>query len=76
MITPIKKFETNDKNYQAYVKQFRPLGKWNGQYAVEFEAFGMMDNDYRGTSGVGMKVYNSLESATAAAKRYIKKFNR
>lgn len=46
----LKVYKTNDGNYKAYVKQFKPLGKWNGKYSVSFEAFGTMDNDYRGTN--------------------------
>lgn len=68
-------FSTDDKNYVAYVKEFKPLGKWNGQYGVLFYAYGTMDNDYRGTNGTGMKVYDTLDKAVVAAKRYIKKFN-
>lgn len=68
-------FRTDDKKYIACVREFKPLNKWNGQYCVCFEAYGMMDNDYRGTNGTGMKVYDTLEKAIQAAKRYIKKFN-
>lgn len=63
---------TTKGSYTTIVKEFTPLGKWDGRYAVEFRAFGMMDNDYRGTSGTGMKVYSTLEKARAAAKRYMK----
>lgn len=68
-------FSTDDKNYVAYVGEFKPLGKWNGQYSVQFYAYGTMDNDYRGTNGTGMKVYDTINQATGAAKRYAKKFN-
>lgn len=72
----LKVYKTNDGNYKAYVKQFKPLGKWNGKYSVSFEAFGMMDNDYRGTSGVGVKVYDTFDKAVRAAKRYVNKFDK
>lgn len=65
---------TSDKHYKAYIREFKPLGIWNGQYSVSFEAYGNMDNDIRGTSGTGMKVYGTYEKALAAAKRYIKKY--
>ena len=60
---------------KAYVKPFTPLGKFNGQYIVQFEAFGHMDNDVRGTHGLGAKVYDTYEKAVASAKRYIKKYD-
>lgn len=46
----LKVYKTCDGNYVAYVRKFTPLGIWNGQYIVYFEAFGTMDNDYRGTN--------------------------
>lgn len=71
----ITTFKSSNDYYIAYVKQFTPLGKWDGTYCVCFEAFGHMDNDYRGTNGTGCKRYNTLDSAIAAAKRYTKKFS-
>ena len=64
----------NSEGLTSVVRHFTPLGKWNGQYSVSFEALGAMDNDYRGTNGTGMKVYDTEEKAISAAKRYIKKW--
>lgn len=59
----------------AKVTEFTPLGHWNGQYAVIFYALGDIDYDYRGNNGTGMKVYDTLAKAQAAAKRYIKRWD-
>lgn len=70
----LKTFTGSNDQLRANVRQFTPLGVWNGQYSVEFYALGAMDNDYRGTNGTGMKVYDTEEKAIAAAKRYIKRW--
>lgn len=64
----------NSEGLTATVRHFTPLGQWNGQYSVSFDAFGAMNNDYRGTNGTGMKVYDTEEKAISAAKRYVKKW--
>ena len=30
------KYEGPDGQLEAYVKQFKPMGVWNGQYCVQF----------------------------------------
>lgn len=64
----------NSKGLTAIIRHYAPLNQWSGQYSVSFEAFGEMDNDYRGTNGTGMKVYDTEEKAIQAAKRYIKRW--
>lgn len=70
----IKVYKSKNENYIAYVKYFTPMNRWDGRYSVLFIAFGDMDNDYRGTNGTGMKVYDTFDKAVRAAKRYVKKF--
>lgn len=72
----MKKYENNDGTLKAIVDLFRPLGCWDGRYCVSFYALGWMDNDYRGTHGTGMKVYETEQKAIEAAKRYIKKWDK
>ena len=69
-----KVFTGSNDQLEAVVRQFTPLGTWDGRYSVSFYALGAMDNDYRGTNGTGMKVYDTEEKAIAAAKRYIKRW--
>ena len=70
----LKLFAGSNNQLTAEVRHYVPLGVWNGQYAVSFFAFGVMDNDYRGTNGTGMKVYDTEDKAIAAAKRYTKRW--
>lgn len=74
-LSTVLKYEGHDGQLEAYVKEFKPLGVWNGQYCVQFYSLGSPDNDYRGTYGTGMKVYNSKQSAIDAAKRYVHRWD-
>lgn len=64
----------NKGEYTTIISEFTPLGQWNSKYKVEFLAMGTMDNDYRGTHGTCSKVYDTLEKARLASKRYLNRF--
>lgn len=68
-------YKTNDGTRSTRVRKSRPLGVFNGEYMVEFWAYGTPDNDIRGTHGLGCKTYSTMEKAIAAAKRYIKQWD-
>lgn len=68
-------YATVSGNHIAYVREFTPFGKWNGQFVVRFQAYGYDDNSYCGTDETGSKIYNSYKGAIQAAKRYVNKFN-
>lgn len=55
-----------DVEYNEYVK------KW----VVAFNTPWGLDYDERGTFGTGCKLYDTEKKATAAAKRYVKKFSK
>ena len=58
--------------YRAEVYYSERIKKW----VVEFRTPWGLDYDERGTSGTGCKLYDTEKQATAAAKRYVKKFSR
>lgn len=60
----------------AKVMKFTPFGAWNGQYVTYFFALGDPDNDYRGTNGLGLKVYDTEKQAILAGKRYVTRWER
>ena len=71
----MRKIYTGSNNQlKAIVREFKPLGQWNGQYCTYFYALDDPDYDYRGNNGLGMKVYDTKEKAIAAAKRYVKRW--
>lgn len=55
-------------SYRACIYKYTPLGVWGGRYYVEFNAFGVVDYDYK-----GKEVYDNLKSAIRAAQRYVNK---
>ena len=59
--------------YKAYVNEYKVLGTWNGEYAVNFWCYGSPDYGCRGTHGTAVKAYETLDKAIAAAKRYVNK---
>ena len=70
----LKTFSNSSGQLTAEVRHFSPLGEWNGQYAVHFFALGTPDNDYRGTNGTGLKVYDTEDKAIQSAKRYVRRW--
>lgn len=50
--------------------------KWDAEYCVTFIAFGRIDYQFKGSYGTGSKSYSTKDKAIAAAKRYIKKFEK
>ena len=46
---------------------------YNGRWVCRFLVDGRPDYDERGTYGLGVKLYDTKEKATAAGKRYVKK---
>ena len=67
-------FRTRTGMYEAVVREFTPLGKWDGTYSVSFFALGSPDFEIKGSYGTACKSYDTKEKAIAAAKRYIKKY--
>lgn len=49
------------------------LGKWSGEWAVYFYCDGHINQDVRGTCGMGLKLFPTREKAEASGKRYLKK---
>lgn len=68
-------YKSSTGQLMAIVRPFTPLGHWNGKYCVLFYALGEPDYDVRGNHGIAMKVYETVQKATAAAKRYIKRWD-
>lgn len=49
------------------------LGRWSGEWSVTYICDGRIDQDVRGTCGMGIKLFPTREKAEASGKRYVKK---